>query len=180
MRSSLVLITLPAALLIAAPGVARASSAYPGGIQAHLSLGYAPPCTVCHETDSGGSGTATKAFGSALRQNGLSGGGNTASLDSALDALAAADTDSDCDGVSDVTQLGEGREPNTGEYIDGSGKPAPDNAGCAETGSGEPGYGCGARVAAGSSNESAWPIAAALATMIGLALSRRRAARSEK
>lgn len=178
MRTS-VLFALPA-LLLATPGIAHASSGYPGAIQSHLGLSYSPPCTVCHETDSGGSGTATKAFGSALRQNGLTGGGNTDSLNGALDALSSAGTDSDCDGVGDVAQLEEGREPNTGEYIDGSGKPAPEkgDAGCASSSGGtEPGYGCGARVAAGDGNESALPILTALATMVGLALSRRRASR---
>jgi len=183
MRSPFALITLSFGLLAAAaPGVASATAIFPGAIQTDLSLGYTPPCTICHQTDTGGTGTVVQLFGKAMKQNGLL-DADTTSLQSALTALEAAGTDSDCDGVPDVQQLKDGRDPNTGEYIDGSGKPKPapvSDAGCASSSSGgpsDPAFGCGAhaQVAAGDA-PTAWQTAAALAVALGLALSRRRRA----
>lgn len=176
MRSPLALASLSIALLT--PAVASATSSFPNAMKTHLALTYSPPCTVCHTTDSGGSGTVTKEFGKSMRENGLS-SGNTDSLNAALDALTAANVDSDCDGVLDPQQLKDGREPNSGEFIDGSGKPKPDNADAGACGSGgegsstDPAYGCGAQLAHGPAPQSAWAMVAALATMLGLAASRR-------
>lgn len=178
MRSPLALI-LTALLVAALPGVASATPTFPGSIQTDLTLSYAPPCTVCHQTLGGGTGTVTQAFGKSLRQNGLV-SGNTTSLQSALTALETAKTDSDCDGMPDVEQLKDGRDPNTGEYIDNSGKPTPAvDGGCAGTGGGgsgssDPAFGCGAQLAAGPSPDTSLPIAATLAMVLGLAFSRRR------
>jgi hypothetical protein len=175
MRSPLVLASISIALLT--PAVASATATFPDAVQTHLGLTYAPPCTICHTTQSGGTGTVTKAFGKAMRQNGLQ-SGNTTSVQSALDALDAANTDSDCDGVNDVAQLKEGREPNTGEYIDGSGKTNPPASSCAGTGgngaSSDPAYGCGAQLAEGPVTGSAWAAVAAVLTVLGLGASRRR------
>jgi hypothetical protein len=174
---SVVLIPASLALLLA-PSVAFATAGFPGDIQSDLSLTYAPPCTVCHETDSGGSGTVTRAFGKAMRAQGLQ-PDNSASVQSSLDGLAKDKTDSDCDGVDDIQQLKDGRDPNTGEFIDGSGKPKPEvDAGCSGTGGGssddDPRYGCGAQVVAAPLPDATLPLVATVATVVGLALSRRR------
>lgn len=173
MRSPLVLASISIALLT--PAVASATSSFPGAVEAHLSLTYTPPCTICHTTLSGGTGTVTKDFGKSMRQNGLV-SGSTDSVNAGLDALDGANVDSDCDDVNDVQQLKEGREPNTGEFIDGSGNAKPDNAGCAPGtgGSVDPAYGCGAQLANGSVTGSPWGAVAALATILGLGASRRR------
>ncbi|MFT3774308.1 MAG: hypothetical protein QM820_53785 [Minicystis sp.] len=173
------LICLPVALLVAAaPGVALATPTFPSSIQTDLSLSYTPPCTICHDTTAGGTGTVHRAFGTAMQGRGLV-SGDTDSLKNALTALEAEKTDSDCDGTGDVQQLRDGRDPNTGEYIDGSGKPTPEvDGGCAGSDAGTddnvPHYGCGAQLAADPLPETSLPIAATMATVIGLALSRRR------
>ena len=171
---------LMALFVLAAPSVASASPTFPNSIKTDLSLSYTPPCTVCHTTPGGGAGTATHKFAASLKARGLT-SGNTDSLATALAALEGEGTDSDCDGVNDVAQLEEGRDPNSGEYIDGSGKTAPEvDGGCAGTGGGGssggdgPRFGCGAQLAADPLPETSLPIAATLVTMIGLALSRRR------
>jgi MYXO-CTERM domain-containing protein len=105
--------------------------------------------------------------------------GDVDSLKNALAALEAAGTDSDCDGVPDIQQLKDGRNPSTGEFIDGSGKPKPDpvsDAGCSSSSSGgtsDPAFGCGAHVAPGA-GLTPWQAAAALAVAFGLSLTRRR------
>lgn len=176
---TLVLIPVSLALLLA-PSVASATAGFPDNIKTDLGLTYLPPCTICHETDSGGAGTVTRAFGKAMRAQGLQ-PDNSASLQSALDGLAKDKNDSDCDGVDDIQQLKDGRDPNTGEFIDGSGKPKPEvDAGCSGSGGGGPGggddprYGCGAQLAAAPLPDATWPLAATIATVLGLALSRRR------
>ena len=179
MRSPIVLISLSMALLgVAAPGLALATPGFPDAIKADLSLSYekAPPCTICHTDLSGGTGTVTRAFGIAMRKDGLI-PYDPDSLKKALAASEAAKTDSDCDKVSDIAQLKEGRDPNTGAYIDGSGKTAPAASSCG--GSTEkpetPEYGCGAHITA-TSSASAWQSALAVAALLGVGLFRRRRA----
>lgn len=176
MRSPLALIALSLAVLT--PAAAQATASFPFTVQADLSLSYEPPCTICHDTLSGGTGTVTRDFGKAMRTHGLA-AGNTDSVGSALTGLETDNVDSDCDGTIDVQQLKDGRDPNTGEYIDGSGKPKPDSdAGpCAAADGGdstEPAYGCGAQISNAPVVPSAWAVVAALGTIFGLALSRRR------
>ena len=103
------------ALLVAAPRVARAVQTYPSEIQAHLGLSYTPPCTVCHANNNGGLGTVVSPFGEAMMAHGLSTDFNT--LDRALDALATSNVDSNGDGVTDIRQLKEGKDPNTGAAL---------------------------------------------------------------
>jgi MYXO-CTERM domain-containing protein len=175
MRSPIVLLSLSlsmAILGVAAP--ALATPGFPDAIKIDLALTYAPPCTVCHNNPGGGTGTVTQAFGVALRADGLA-AYDAASLKKALTASETAKTDSDCDKVSDIAQLKEGRDPTTGKYIDGSGKPAPAAATCGgntptpET----PEYGCGAHITA-TSSASAWQSALAVAALLGLGVFRRR------
>jgi hypothetical protein len=179
MRTPIVLILVPAALLAAiAPGLASATAIFPDAVKTDLSLTYTPPCTICHETLGGGTGTVTQAFGKAMKQNGLV-SGDTAALQAALSALETAGTDSDGDCTPDIQQLKDGRDPNTGAYIDGSGKPTPVvDGGCGTGGGGStsinPAYGCGARLSAAPLPDTSLPAAATLATVLGLALSRRR------
>ncbi|HMR06940.1 MAG TPA: hypothetical protein PKA88_14245 [Polyangiaceae bacterium] len=111
-------------------GSVAASPSYPTEILDALEMDCAAPCTVCHQDTTGGAGTATKAFADALIDNGLEGEA-ASTVKTALDALDAAGTDSDGDGVGDVEELRQGRDPNL----------AGDAAICG------PQYGCGARIA---------------------------------
>jgi hypothetical protein len=91
-------------------------------------------------------------FGSAMRAQGLN--TNIATLDPALDALAAAGTDTDGAGISDIQQLKEGIDPNTG-------------ASNVETEH----FGCGLRIAQRRSNGLGQSLVAA--SLVLLVLSRR-------
>lgn len=98
-----------------------ASSNYPGAVSSHLG-GDAPipSCTVCHASNAGGFGTVTKVHGIALMDAGLV-AGDLATVGTSLDALAAAGTDSDGGGVSDVDELTAGSDPNAADDDDGGG-----------------------------------------------------------
>jgi MYXO-CTERM domain-containing protein len=94
---------------------ALSSSNYPGEVSNHLGgTTPIPSCTACHTSNAGGGGTVTPAFGLAMLDQGLSGGGDVAALTAALDALEAAGTDSDTGGVGDVAELRAGTNPNDG------------------------------------------------------------------
>jgi hypothetical protein len=147
--------------VLAFSGSAMASASYPTELADALDMDCAAPCTVCHQDTTGGAGTATKAFADALIDNGLE-GEDKSSVKPALDALDAAGTDSDGDGVSDVGELRQGRNPN----IPG------DASICG------PQYGCGARIAKPSADLD--PDAALLALCVSVILlgsTRRRRAR---
>lgn len=161
------LISVVSLALLLVPGVAAASSVYPGDIKSDLSLSYTPPCTICHQTNQGGSGTATQAFAVAMKANGLTGGANASALSTALTALETAGTDSDGDGTPDIEQLKAGMDPNTGATIDGSSSSGSTSV---------PAYGCGAhaQLAAGPLPNSPAPFLATMAAVAGLALTRRR------
>lgn len=105
MRSLVVL------LLVAAP--ALASSNYPSEVKTHLEAAAIPQCTICHDTNAGGFGTVNQPFGVALMDNGLV-SGDVEALGTALDAVEAAGTDSDGDGVGDVDEVRAGADPNDG------------------------------------------------------------------
>lgn len=96
---------------------ALASSTYPAEVADHLTVPCEPvPCTICHETNSGGAGTVTRDFGLALVDSAVDplGGGNADSLRAALDAVATAGIDSDGDGVGDTDEIAVGQDPNPG------------------------------------------------------------------
>jgi hypothetical protein len=118
MKTQLVLVSL----LLAAS--AQASGNFPGGIQDHLQTADLPRCNVCHQSAGGGDAVVAP-FGVAMKGEGLAGGGDTAALVAALDALDDADTDSDGDGTGDIDELREGRDPNVddgdGDGGDGGG-----------------------------------------------------------
>ncbi len=90
---------------------AAASPTFPAEIAAHLSA-PTPQCTICH-VGTPGIGTATTVFAQAMRARGLV-PNDLASLDTALDALAAEKFDSNHDGVSDIDELKAGKDPNAG------------------------------------------------------------------
>ncbi len=108
-----------------APALTRASPNYPALIQQQLGLNYAPPCTICHRDDNGGSGTVVQPFGRALMSFGLV-AENPASLTAALEAAAAENLDSGGDGLPDIDELEADMNPNAG----GNGRPTP-GYGCA-------------------------------------------------
>ena len=120
------------AVSVLAGGLAHGSPSYPAEIRAHLSLSYTPPCTLCHQTESGGFGTVTTPFGKSMMARGLV-AQNLASLDTALDALAAEQTDSDHDGDTDIGDLKAGADPN----VPGGGSGTPLAYGCLDV-SGQP------------------------------------------
>jgi hypothetical protein len=103
-------------LLMAAP--AWATDMFPAAIQNKYMLGDLPPelCALCHTNGITGSGTVNTPFGRAMRMNGLL-PNDTASLNAALDALAAASVDSDGDGVTDVAELMAGTSPNVANMM---------------------------------------------------------------
>jgi hypothetical protein len=104
MRANVVVL---ASLLLTAP--AAASPGVPAEIAAHLGA-PTPPCTICHQ-GTPGLGTATTVFAEALKARGLV-PGNLASLDTALDALAAENHDSNGNGINDIDELKAGNDPN--------------------------------------------------------------------
>jgi hypothetical protein len=83
---------------------ALASPLYPGTLESELELSCLPPCTVCHATAAGGTGTATQPFAVSLQELGLTGASNTESLQT---ALAQADP-------ADIEALQSGLDPNDG------------------------------------------------------------------
>ncbi len=100
--------------LLAAP--AWATDAFPGAIMSKYMLADLPPelCALCHVNGITGVGTVNTPFGKSMRMNGLL-PSNNASLNAALDALAAASIDSDNDTVTDVAELMAGRSPNVAQ-----------------------------------------------------------------
>ena len=93
--------------------VASASPNFPAEVQKEWALPSAPDCIVCHQNDLGGAGTATKPFARSLEREGLV-EEDIGSLDTALAALKAQNTDSDGDGISDIDELQMGSDPNDG------------------------------------------------------------------
>ena len=103
---------LAAAFLLAARP-AHASATFPAEIQKQLGLSYTPSCALCHANGVTGLGTATTKFATSMKARGLV-ANDLASLDTALAALEAEGTDSDGDGVPDITELKNGTNPNGG------------------------------------------------------------------
>ena len=93
-------------------GVSFATPTYPSALQSELDLDRAPPCVTCHDNPGGGTGTATEPFAESLRDRGLVGGTNIASLEDALEELTEDAVDSDGDDVVDIDELLAGSDPN--------------------------------------------------------------------
>jgi hypothetical protein len=86
---------------------AQATPEYPFVLDAALETSCPRPlsrCLICHTTARGGQRTAVQPFADALRDYGLTRGGDGAALQSALLALPD-ETDSDEDGVADKDEL---------------------------------------------------------------------------
>lgn len=107
--------------------LAQASPSYPGTLESELGMPCLPQCTVCHETNAGGGGTVTSAFGVALLDAGLAGGSQTDVLATTLGGL---DSDSDGDGVLDVDELSAGDDPNGGPALCSGATVDPPQFGC--------------------------------------------------
>lgn len=138
-----------------ASSAAVASPDYPDAVQGATGSPCPPPCTVCHESSSGGYGTAVKPFARSMAKVGKLDAEDSALVAPAVEKLKAQATDSDGDGTTDIDELGAGRDPN----LHGKG----DICG--------PEYGCGATI------EPRQPVdgsALALAALVAFALWLRR------
>ncbi len=100
-------------LALLAPARAHATAEFPAKIVSDLSITCANPiwdgsgCMICHTSNSGGLGTATKPFGQYLKSNGLTAFNDT-ELQTLLNTLSAENphtTDTNCDGKPDIDQL---------------------------------------------------------------------------
>lgn len=147
-RSKLLFAVATVGVAIASAGSARATGGFPAEIQSHLSLSYTPDCHVCHAGGTGQAGNTTTPFVKALLARGLV-KYDSASLDTALDALAAEGTDSNHDGIADVQGLKDGVDPS----VDANGPALPD-------------YGCATARGASSSLDASGLFALALAAFV--------------
>jgi hypothetical protein len=93
---------------------ALASPSYPLDVQDAVGMDCAPQCVLCHDSNVGGAGTVTAAFGVAMMDAGLAGGAQADLVAPALDTLDADGADSDGDGVVDLDELAAGDDPNGG------------------------------------------------------------------
>lgn len=126
---------------------ALASPSYPGIILEELDLGCVPQCTICHTDNYGGNQTAEQPFALTLQSattfagSGVSivSGGDDDGLKEAIAYLASLESgavagkqgiDSDADGVDDIAELTQLRDPSVPGVGDMCG----------------PRYGCGAHV----------------------------------
>jgi hypothetical protein len=96
--------------------VATATATYPSTIESELAMPCLAPCTICHTTNAGGTGTVLKPFGLAMKDRGLVGLDLT-SLTDALAQMTADNVDSDGDGVIDTQALTDGLDPNDGSSL---------------------------------------------------------------
>lgn len=167
-------------LLLSFPSVAAASPEYTSAIRDHLEMSCRPQCTICHSTNEGGDGTARQPFASSLSAPNAEGeaqlgGDDVDQLLLRLDALRAAKTDSDGDGIADIDELeghsSSGAAGAANRPTDPS-DPAASSDPCAYDV-----YGCGARMAPEPTSHAWWIIATALSALACARAWQRRAAR---
>jgi hypothetical protein len=173
MRFSLGALALGAGLSVVP--AAAASDTYPGKIKSVLKAPCAPSCTLCHRTAKGG-GPMAKPFGWAIQATGNMVRDDPDRIPDALKKMEGTvcvctfaeepktgKCDCDEDGVPDVDELREGSDPNVygeGDLCRG------------------PTYGCGARVARGSSDFDWAALLIAGAAAAALIAGARRSSRS--
>lgn len=148
--------------LTTAAHTAQASPDYPDVIRDELDLPCTPQCLLCHTTNPGRSGNVRQPFASTL---GIARSGQPDTLRQKIRELAEAmpAEDTDGDGMSDIEELLEARDPN----VQGEGDI------CAL----DVRYGCGARVEPQSPLSSGGALGALLTVVaFGWSLRRRRAA----
>jgi len=151
--------------ILLAPGEARAVPIFPEVIQTALNATEAPDCSVCHSGGRTGVGTVNTPFGTAMRARGLV-KFDVPSLEAALAKMTSDKVDSNGDGVLDVEELRQGKDPN----------PA---AGTAGAGAEEPvTYGCVGRVAPHGESDGRGGLAALGLLAVAVLARRRRGARS--
>ena len=102
--------------------VAIATTNFPATLESELGTMCRPPCTVCHTTNAGGSGTVTQPFGVAMKERGLV-ANDVTKLKDALAQMDADGIDSDGDGILDTQALADGIDPNDGNAFCGSVRP---------------------------------------------------------
>jgi len=147
--------------LVAAPALATPD--FPETLQERLDMPCVPQCVLCHETPSGGLGTARKPFVDDVL---MFGGGillpnePQTLRDSITNMERAGQGDADHDGVLDIVELRDGSDPN----VPGEGNLC------------GPKYGCGARIAPHNTPDSFGALGAGLVAAV-LALAMRRARR---
>jgi hypothetical protein len=107
--------SLPLFILFAHP--AAASLVYPDAVAEQTMAKNDVTCVLCHTSRAGGAGTVNQPFGKSLRSIGLTGGSNRNALIDALKLLEAEKTDSDKDGVDDITELRQGTNPNRPDNV---------------------------------------------------------------
>lgn len=151
---------------------AVASPTFPPAVQDALGLACTPGCSICHIDNNGGPGRLNGGdFVNAMLNNGLA-VGNPGTVASAIEGVMSQSppVDSDGDGVDDVMQLEQGRNPVTGDRFcagDGGGAVGPPPAK----------YGCGARIEPRGRPDPVALGAGLLAALGFVALRRRRAKR---
>ncbi|MET0793834.1 MAG: hypothetical protein ABW061_20110 [Polyangiaceae bacterium] len=142
----------------------QAHSTFPTLIQNELGMPCVPACTICHKDNLGGYGTITEPFGKSMQAAGLLFVEQT--LSPALKKLETDGTDSDGDGIPDITELRVGQDPNGNLDL------------CSQAALAAR-YGCGAHIAPSPGRDSgAW--LGALLTALVLGASLQRSARRER
>lgn len=91
--------------------VAHASDEFPLVIAEVVGAAEPPPCTICHATLAGGTGTVVKPFGRHMRERRLT-ENDIDSLKNALAAIQGERYDTDGDGIPDYDELKAGTDPN--------------------------------------------------------------------
>jgi len=102
---------LSATAVLALAGRGLASPSYPEALDKAAAMPCIPPCTVCHADMNGGYKTATKPFAQAMQAHGLT-AANPSLIRPAIVALFQDGVDSDGDGLTDVSELDNGTDPN--------------------------------------------------------------------
>lgn len=132
------------AVLALTASTAWASATYPPAIKMSLKLTRQPDCIVCHSSSSGGAGTAVTPFARSARDHGLEGASDTSKLEAVLEQMETGNTDSDGDGVGDITELRDGSDPNKKDREPPVGSAVDDPPQQDAQGDAEPAQGCSA------------------------------------